>query len=114
MSGMVGGVHELQILRDEFEIDETAGGKFQIPAVAVAFFGGDGAPHLDHVAGYRRGVAPAAERGADDVSTRLLELRRRRRNDARSRQRQMLPGPGFVFLIALESSELRRDRSGAA
>ena len=61
--GVVGGVHELQILRNEFEIDEAAGGKFQIPAVAVALFGRDGAAHFDHVAGYRRAVAPAAERG---------------------------------------------------
>ena len=38
-------------MRDEFQIHETTSSKFQIPAVAIAFFGSDGAPHLDHIAG---------------------------------------------------------------
>ena len=40
--GMRVRVHELQILRDEFDIDQPAGGVFEIPALAVALFLGDG------------------------------------------------------------------------
>ncbi len=47
--GLLGGMHQLQILRDEFDIDQTAGRELQVPAVAVAFFCGYGAPHLDHI-----------------------------------------------------------------
>ena len=66
MSGVSRGVNELQILRDEFDIDQPAGGIFQIPAVGVALLVGDGAAHLDHVAGdHARRRAAAAEHVAD-------------------------------------------------
>ena len=54
---MLGGVHELQILRDELEIDQPAGGVFQVPALVVALLGRDRAAHLDDVARDRLGVA---------------------------------------------------------
>ena len=51
MSGISVRVHELQILRDEFDVDQPAGGIFEVPALAVALLLGDRAAHLDHVAG---------------------------------------------------------------
>ena len=33
-----GGVHELQILRDELDVDEGAGGVFEVPRIGVALF----------------------------------------------------------------------------
>ena len=46
-------VHQLQILRDEFDIDQAAGRVFEVPALAVAFLLGDGPTHFHDVAGDR-------------------------------------------------------------
>ena len=54
ISGFVGGVDELQILRDELEIDQPAGGVFEVPALVLALLLRDRLPHLDDVAGDRR------------------------------------------------------------
>ena len=62
MSGMLVRVHELQILRDEFDIDQPAGGVFEVPALAVALFLGDRAAHFDDVAGDQRARRAGAAR----------------------------------------------------
>ncbi len=59
---MLVSVNKLKILRDELDIDQTAGRIFQIPAIVLASFRGDGHPHLESIARdgrVRRGGAPA-------------------------------------------------------
>ena len=55
--GLVGGVNELQILRDEIDVDHAAGGIFQVPDVVLALLLRNGAAHLGHVAGDAGGIA---------------------------------------------------------
>src|SRR6476659_8799322 len=105
------GVHELQILRDELEIDQPTRDVFQVPAFALALFGRDCSPHLHHIARDGFQIARPAENVADDP----LDTRRKgwwSRDHAGARQRQMLPGPGLVFLIALERADHRGNRTG--
>ena len=62
---LVGGVNELQVLRDEIDIDHAAGGIFQIPDVILALLQRDRAAHLRHVAGdaARHRAAASGRRG---------------------------------------------------
>ncbi len=106
-------MNELQILRDEFDIDQTAGRVFQIPDIGVAFFLGDRAAHLDDVVGDRASIAFAAQHFADHGFDPGGESRRSG-HDTRARQRHVFPGPGFVLLIAGKPADLRRQRPGAA
>ena len=64
-------MHELQILRDELDVDQPAGDIFEVPALALALLGRDRLAHLDDVAGDHRGVARrgTARRGST-LSTR--------------------------------------------
>ena len=59
-------MNELQILRDELDIDHAAGGIFQIPDIVLAFFLRDRAAHLGDVAGDDRGIAWPRQHLADD------------------------------------------------
>ena len=59
------GVHKLQILRDELDVDQPAGGVFEVPAIVVALLLGNGAAHLDHVDSDLRRRTRAHEDGAD-------------------------------------------------
>ena len=92
---MRGGMDELQVLRDEFEIDQAAGDVFQIPAVGVALLDRDRAAHLDHVAGdlLRRRAGCAGRRGSPPRPARAKSGDAD--DHARARQRHVLPGPGF-------------------
>ena len=102
MSGVVGGVNQLQILRDELDIDQPAGHVFEIPSLAVAFLGRDRLAHFDDVGGDHLGIAWPAQHRADQ----RLDARgkwRRGRDDPGARERHVLPGPGFVFLIARQN-----------
>ena len=49
--GTLMSVNELQILRNELNIDQPAGDIFEIPALAVTFFLRNGRSHLHNVAG---------------------------------------------------------------
>ncbi len=54
-------MHQLQILRDEFKIDQTAGGIFRNPTGLLSPFSlAMAVAHLDHVAGDLLGVARGA------------------------------------------------------
>ena len=44
-------MNELQILRDEVDVDQPAGGELEVPDVALALFLRDGPPHVGDVAG---------------------------------------------------------------
>ena len=66
MSGLVGGVNELEILRDEIDIDHAAGGIFQVPDIVLALLQRDGAAHVRDVAGDAGGVARPRQHVADD------------------------------------------------
>ena len=92
---------QLQVLRDELDIDQPARGVFQIPDVVLALLQRDRAAHLGDVVGDDPAVADAGQDTADDILDAGAE-RGRGRNDARARQRHMLPGPGFVLLIVGE------------
>ena len=60
-------MNELQILRDELDIDQPAGGIFEVPAIAVALFLGDRRTHFDDVAGDQFGIARPAQNIANDA-----------------------------------------------
>ena len=70
-------MHELQILGDELDIDQPAGGIFEIPAVVVALLFGDRLAHFGDVARNQLGVARAAQHAADHLLDARGELRRR-------------------------------------
>ena len=106
-------MHELQILRDELDVDQAAGCVFEVPRIGVAFLLGNGAAHFDDVGGDGTRVALAAEDFVDhrvDAGGESL----RRRHDARARERHVLPGPGLAFLVAFKAADLRRQRTGTA
>ena len=63
-------MHELQILRDEFEVDQPARGIFEIPPVALALLLGDRLPHLDDIGGDSAGVALRHSTSRITASTR--------------------------------------------
>ena len=50
-AGLVGGVDELQILRDEVDIDHAARRIFEIPDVVLALFLRNGAAHVGDIGG---------------------------------------------------------------
>ena len=106
-----GGVHELQALRYELDVDQPTGGVFEIPGIGVAFFLGDRRAHLDDVGDDRARVALAAE----NIMNGRLDPHgesRRSRDDASARQRHMFPRPGLALLIADEALDLRGQRPG--
>ena len=107
------GVHELQILGDELDIDECAGRVFEVPGIGVALLRGDRGAHLDHVLGDGALVALAAEHVADR-GRRARGESRRSADDARARQCHVLPSPGLAFLVTDEAFDLGRQRTGAA
>ena len=47
----IGGVNELQILGNELDIHQRAGGIFEIPRIRIALFLGDRRSHLDDIGG---------------------------------------------------------------
>ena len=59
------GMHQLQILRNELDIDEPAGGMLEIPGISIALFRRNRAAHFHDVGRDRVGIAPAAEHLAD-------------------------------------------------
>ena len=81
---MPGRMHELKILRDEFEIDQPARGIFQVPLRILAVLLGDGLTHVGDVARDRLGVALAAEHVMDHPPDARGKFRRSRNH----------PGPG--------------------
>ena len=68
-------VRELQILRDEFDIDQAAGGVFEVPALAIALFFGDRGAHLHHVARNQSRIARPLQNLADHVLHPRAEFR---------------------------------------
>ena len=106
-------MHELEILREEFEVDEAARGIFQIPARVLAHLLGDSLPHIRHVGRHHLRIAFAAQHSTDHRSDARGELRRAGHH-ARPCERQMLPGPGFGLLIACERLDAGRHRPGAS
>jgi len=59
-------VDQLQVLRDEFDIDHATGGILQIPDVALALFLSDGAAHFQNVVGNNAGLSLARQNIADN------------------------------------------------
>ena len=98
------GMNELEILRDELQIDQPAGGIFEVPARVLALLLGDRLPHLDDVRRDRRGIALAAEHGADH----LLDARRERRRPRRPRAPASAPCAPRSRLRSPGSSRKRR------
>ena len=84
MSGVCGGVDELQILRDELDIDQSAGDIFEIPALAIAFLGRDRLAHFHDIAGDHLGVARPAQHGADHAPRRARRIAAKPRRRARA------------------------------
>jgi len=106
-------VDKLEILRDELDIDHSAGGVLQVPDIVLALFLSDSAAHFQHVAGDDAGLAPARQHVADhrlDLAAKLG----RSRNHAGAGQRHVLPRPGLMLLIFRESVDARRQRSRAS
>ena len=104
---------ELQILRDEVDVGDAAGGVLQIPEIVLALFLRDGAAHVGDVMGGGGGIARPDQGVADD----RLDPRPKRgrgRDHPRPRQRHVLPGPGLVLLILRKGIDVRRQRPGTA
>src|SRR5438045_6083916 len=98
-------MHQLQKLRDELYVDQSASGIFEIPRFAVAFFLRYSAPHLDNIAGDGGRISRPTEYLADhrlDFSGK----NRRRADDAPAGHRHVLPSPCLVFLIELKAVDL--------
>src|SRR4029077_1416883 len=106
-------MHQLQILGDEFNIDQPAGGVFEVPWIGIALLFGDGAAHIDDVAGGRSHISLLAKNLADDRLD-LGDKTRRSGHDTRACERHMLPRPGFVLLVAFEALDLGSDRTRPA
>src|SRR5437764_2708037 len=62
------GVNELEILRNEFDVDQTAGGILEVPAVPVALLARDRGAHFHDVARHHRRIARWAQYCEDYVS----------------------------------------------
>ena len=73
--GLFRGVNELQILRDEIDVDEAARGMFQIPDIGLAFFLRDRAAHVGDVNRGARRIARPGQHGANDVLDLLAQFR---------------------------------------
>ena len=65
----------MQILGDEFDIDQSARGILQIPDVILALFQRDGAAHLGDVVGDDVPVAWPGQHIADDLLDTFAKLR---------------------------------------
>ena len=81
-------MHQLQILGDELDIDEPAGGVLEIPPIGIALFRSDRAAHFDDVGRRPRSHPPAADHLADRRFDPRGECRRSADDHARTRQRQ--------------------------
>src|SRR5690606_21964645 len=95
---MLGGMNELQILRHELEIDETATDVLQIPDLVRTLLSSNSLAHVAHVGGNLGAVAWTDQ----NITDRLLDPRPqlwRPGDDARPRERHVLPGPCVVRLI---------------
>ena len=104
---LLGGVHELQILRDELEIDQPAGGIFQIPARRLSPFSLAIACRISATSAGNRSPDRARGRARRGSPPRPApRTPAAPRHHARARQRHVLPGPGFGLLIAREASML--------
>ena len=107
------GVHQLQILRDEVDVGDAARGILQIPVVGLALLLRNRPAHVGDVMTGGDRVARPDQGVADHLLDPLAEFRRGR-DDARPRQRHVLPGPGLVVLILREGIDMRGQRPGAA
>jgi len=94
-------MNELQVLRQEFDIDDAARGIFQIPDVVLALLVGHRPTHFQNVVGDDVDVARTHQHARDQLLDLALEIRRRG-NHAGAGQRHVLPGPGLVVLIVGE------------
>ena len=66
-SGFFRSVNELQVLRDEIDVDEPAGGELEVPDVVLALLLRDRPAHIGDVAGGGGRVAWPRQHAADDV-----------------------------------------------
>ena len=64
--GLRCGVDELQVLRDEINVDEAASNIFQIPDIILALLERDRTAHVRHVHRDRRRITRARQDVADD------------------------------------------------
>ena len=73
--GLVGRVSELQVLRDKIDIDQPPRNMLQVPEIALAFFQGDGAPHVGDIDGNACGLARPRQNPANDLLDFAAEFR---------------------------------------
>ena len=107
---MVGGVHELQVLGDELEVDEAAAHLLELPGVARALLLLDARAHVADVGGGLGPVARLVRSTSRMAVSTAAPQRRRAGDDAGPGQRHVLPGPGLARLVVDEARELRGDR----
>src|SRR5215467_1072967 len=106
-------MNELQILRNEFDIDQPAGHIFEIPAITISLFLGYGGAHLYDITCRQIGVAVAPQDILDNSFNSRLELHWSRNNPGPG-ERHMLPRPCFRLLIDGKGIESRGQRTRAA
>ena len=100
---------ELQVLGDEFDVEESARGELQVPGVAVALFLGDQRAHGERFSSDDGAVTLAGQRPPHRLTDVVAETRVAS-DEASAGQRHALPGLRLVLLIEPERRELGRER----
>ena len=102
---------ELQILRDELDIDQSTGNIFEVPGIGIAFFFGNSTAHVNDIARGGRDISFSAQ----DIANNRFNSGRKircRGDDACAGKGHVLPGPRLVFLIARKPLDLGSERAG--
>ncbi len=102
-------VRKAEILRDELDIEQPAGGELDVPRVALALFLGDERAHVSRRLGELFRVALLIEARRDD-RPRLFGERRVAGDRPGARQSHMLPDFRLPRLIIAKPGDLRRNR----
>ncbi len=98
---------QLRRLRDEFEIDKPAGHELEIKGMARRPLLGHQLAHGDDVGDCLGAVARPPQHLGDGAVHRGVEVGIRL-DEAGAGERQMLPGPGVLFLVKAEGAQARR------
>ena len=112
---MVVAVDELEVLRDELDVDQAAGRLLQVPGPLAALLGRD---HARASRGRRRAIffaGRASRESALPISQSIFDAIALVAGDRpRAGERHVLPGPGFLRLVGGEGVDVSGERPGLA
>jgi len=111
--GERGGMAELQVLKNKFQIEQATVDVLDIPRTGGAVLPLDEISHIRHVAEKRGRITRSDQHIPNDV--RNCRFERRRCGDyAGPRQRHVFPGPSGLPLVLSKCPELAGDGPGCA